>query len=80
METKIQRWGNSLGLRIPKSFAAEARVQAGSTVDISVEGGQLVVRPVSAPKYQLDDLLKQITSSNLHDEADWGEPMGREAW
>ncbi len=80
MQTKIQRWGNSLGLRIPKSFAAEAHVQAGSTVDISVERGELVVRPVAPRKYQLDDLLRQITSSNLHDEVDWGESLGREAW
>ncbi|MPZ15426.1 MAG: AbrB/MazE/SpoVT family DNA-binding domain-containing protein [Chloroflexi bacterium] len=80
MQTKIQRWGNSLGLRIPKSFAAEARVEAGSTVDISVEDGGLVVRAVSPRKYELDALLKGIASSNLHDATDWGEPVGREAW
>lgn len=80
MQTKIQRWGNSLGLRIPKSFAAEARVEAGSTVDISVEDGALIVRSVSARVYRLEDLLSGVTASNLHQETDWGAPAGGEAW
>lgn len=80
MQTRIQRWGNSLGLRIPKSFAAEARVEAGSTVDISVLDGALIVRPVPAPRYELEELLEGVHPSNLHGETDWGEPSGREAW
>jgi antitoxin MazE len=80
LQTKIQRWGNSLGLRIPKSFAAEAQVDAGSVVEISVEDGALIVRSVSAPSYRLEDLLSGVTSSNLHEEADWGAPLGAEAW
>ena len=58
MVTKIQKWGNSLALRIPKSFAAEAKVVAGSTVDISVANGRLVVRPTRRPQYVLRELLK----------------------
>jgi antitoxin MazE len=80
MLTRLQKWGNSLGLRIPKSFAAEAQVHAGSTVDISIEEGGLVVRPVRRPKYSLADLLKKVTSRNLHEEVATGEPVGREAW
>jgi antitoxin MazE len=80
LQTKIQRWGNSLGLRIPKSFAAEAQVEAGSVVEISVEDGALIVRSVSAPSYRLEDLLAGVTSSNLHEETDWGAPLGAEAW
>ena len=80
MITKIQKWGNSLGLRIPKSFAAEAQVEAGSTVDISVEDGGLVVRPVRRQKYVLSELLRRVTSRNIHDEIATGEPVGREVW
>ena len=80
MQTKIQRWGNSLGLRIPKSFAAEAHVGAGSTVDLSVEDGELIVRPVTPRRYELAALVKGITARNLHESVDWGEPVGREAW
>ena len=80
MQTRIQKWGNSLGLRIPKSFAAEAQVEAGSTVDISVDDGQLVVTPVRRRKYALRDLLKAINSKNLHHEVDSGAAVGREAW
>ena len=80
MITKIQKWGNSLGLRIPKSFAAEAQVEAGSTVDISVVDGGLVVRPVRRQRYSLSELLRRVTSRNLHDEIATGEPVGREVW
>jgi antitoxin MazE len=80
MITKIQKWGNSLGLRIPKTFAAEAQIEAGSTVDISVEDGGLVVRPVRRQRYSLSELLRRVTSRNMHDEIATGEPVGREVW
>jgi antitoxin MazE len=80
MQTKIQKWGNSLGLRIPRSFAAEAQVEEGSTVDLSVENGGLLVRPLRTRKYTLSALLKKVTPRNLHGEVATGEPAGREAW
>lgn len=80
MITRIQKWGNSLGVRIPKSFAEEVRVGVGSTVDIALEKGHLVVRRVSAPSYQLSDLLSRVTRNNLHKEITWGDPVGREVW
>ncbi len=80
MQTKIQKWGNSLGLRIPKSFAAEARVEAGSTVDLSIEDGELIVKPIRARQYNLSELLKAINSKNLHREIETGETVGREVW
>ena len=79
METKIQRWGNSLGLRIPKSFAEEARVEAGSTVDLSIEDGELVIRPLRR-RYSLRSLVAGINRGNVHEPVDTGEPVGREAW
>ena len=80
MQTKIQKWGNSLGLRIPRSFAAEAQVQEGSTVDLSVENGGLRVRPLRTPRYALRVLLRKVKRANLHGEVRTGEPTGREAW
>ena len=80
MESKIQKWGNSLGLRIPKSFAEEAEVEAGSTVDLAVEGGGLVIRPVRRPRYTLEGLLKGVNARTLHKEVATGEAVGREAW
>lgn len=80
MQTKIQKWGNSLGLRIPKSFAKQAGVVAGSDVDLSVEDGELIVRPRRSPRYELKDLLQAVTAKNLHREVETGEPVGREVW
>ena len=80
MKTKVQKWGNSLGLRIPRSFAAEAQVEAGTTVNISVENGVLLIRRVHQRRYSLSDLLKKVTSRNLHGEVQTGEPVGREVW
>ena len=80
MHTKIQKWGNSLGLRIPRSYAEEAQVEEGSAVDVSVENGCLRIRPLRARKYLLSDLLKGISRKNLHPEAATGDAVGREAW
>lgn len=80
MLTKVQRWGNSLGLRIPRSFAADARVGPGSLVDISLVRGGLMVRAVHPKRYRLDDLLKGVSRRNLHTEVSSGPPVGREAW
>jgi antitoxin MazE len=79
VRTRIRKWGNSLALRIPRSFAAEAQVEEGSTVDITVEDGCLRVRPVRARRYVLSELLEGISRRNLHEEVEWGEAVGREA-
>lgn len=80
MMTRIQKWGNSLGLRIPKAFAEEARVGAGSEVDLAIERDRLVIRPLRKSQYQLRVLLRGVTTSNLHAEVDAGRPLGREPW
>lgn len=80
MLTRVQKWGNSLGLRIPRSFAVEARVEPGVIVDISLERGGLMVRRPRAKKYSLRELLQGITKGNLHGEVTSGGPVGREGW
>lgn len=80
MITRIQRWGNSLGLRIPKAFAKDAGVQEGSPVDISIEGDRLVVQPVRPARYKLAELVSRIREDNFHEEVPTGSPVGREIW
>lgn len=80
MVTKIQRWGNSLGLRIPKSFAEETNIRAGSVVDIAIDDGHLVIRPIRSKKYALRDLLKNVRPQRMHGEISTGVAVGREAW
>lgn len=80
MRARIQKWGNSLALRIPKSFAREARVDAGSTVDLAVEDGSMVIRPVREPVYTLEDLLAGVTPRNRHGEVETGAAVGKEVW
>ena len=78
--TRIAKWGNSLGLRVPKSVAREARLEDGDTVNVSVQNGTIVVKP-ARPAYSLDTLVAKITSGNRHDETDWGTtPVGHELW
>jgi len=80
MQTKIQKWGNSLGLRIPRTFAVEAQVEAGAIVDLSVENGRLLVRPLRVRKHALSALLRKVSRRNLHREVATGRAVGREAW
>ena len=80
MVTKVQKWGNSLGLRIPKAYAEEAGVEEGSPVDVSIEGDRLVIKPLRARRYVLKDLLSLVREDNLHEEIPTGDPHGREVW
>lgn len=80
MHTNIQRWGNSLGLRIPKSFAAEVGIEDGSVVDLALENGDLIVRPVSRVTYDLSRLVRAINVKNMHEAVETGSPSGEEAW
>ncbi|MBU0697862.1 MAG: AbrB/MazE/SpoVT family DNA-binding domain-containing protein [Proteobacteria bacterium] len=80
MKTCIQKWGNSLALRIPKSFAAEVKLKHGSEVEISPVDGKLVVFPVSEMKFALEHLLAGITEQNRHHEVDTGKAVGNEVW
>jgi len=80
MKTKVQKWGNSLALRIPKSFAAEVGIENDSPVEVSLISGKLVVAPAAKPKLSLKKLLAQITKNNLHSEIDTGPAVGSEAW
>ncbi len=80
MRTQIQKWGNSLALRIPKSFATESSIEEGSLVDMSIIEGRLVIEPISEPTYSLEELLAGITKENIHAEVDTGSPTGKEVW
>jgi antitoxin MazE len=80
MKTRIQKWGNSLALRIPKPFAEEAQLAEDSTVDMTVRNGKLIVVPVREPEYTLEALVKQITPENRHGETDTGAAVGGEIW
>jgi len=80
MRTKVQLWGNSLALRIPKAFALDAHLENDSVVEISVVDGQIIVKAVSAPNWTLEDLLAGINKNNIHHEVDTGPAVGNEAW
>jgi len=80
MKTKMQKWGNSLAIRIPKAFATEVGLKEESEVDVSLKSGKLVVVPVEKPGLTLKALLAKITEENVHREVDAGPATGREAW
>ena len=78
MKTKLKKWGNSLALRIPKSFADEVGLQKEASVDVSVDDGKIVITPTA--KLSLDELLERITEDNLHGEFETGPAVGNETW
>jgi antitoxin MazE len=80
MKVQVRKWGNSLALRIPKSFAVESKIEQGSTVEVSLESGKIVFFPVVEPEVSLEELLAGVTAENLHSEIDTGTAVGQEAW
>ncbi len=79
MRAKIQKWGNSLAVRIPKSLASQAELVEGAEVEVSVEDGRLVISRI-ARELTLDEMLDLVTPENRHGLVDWGPAMGKEAW
>lgn len=80
MITRVQKWGHSLALRIPKSFATEVGLLSDSSVEVSMTKGKLVVVPIEKPKLSLKRLLARITRENIHHEIASGPAVGIEAW
>jgi len=82
MATKIQKWGNSQGLRISRQLLEEAHVSVGEEVEVAVRDGEIVVTPSMRVrgKIQLRDLVSRIPKGYKSEEVDWGSPKGREVW
>jgi len=80
MKTKVQKWGNSLAVRIPKPFAEEIGLEPQTAVEVCVEEGRLVVSRSQPTSVKLEDLLQEITADNLHREFDTGTAVGNEVW
>ena len=80
MKARIQKWGNSLALRIPKPFAEESNLREDSPVDVSLRNGKLVVVAIEEPQLSLEDLVAKITPENRHAETETGFAVGNEVW
>jgi antitoxin MazE len=80
MKTRIQKWGNSLALRIPKSFAIETGLDQDVLVDVALVDGKLIVTPLQTSSFTLEQLLAGITDENRHVEVDTSEAVGGEVW
>jgi mRNA interferase MazF len=80
MVTKVQKWGNSLGVRLPSKLAQDLEMTTGAEVDIQVVRGRIIITPVRPKRMKLADLLKDVRSENLHEEVSPGRPRGKEAW
>lgn len=78
LRTRVQKWGRSLAVRIPKSFAEEVGLQTDSSVELSLRDGKLVITSAARRKPSLKRLLAKVTKANLHREAVGGPAAGRE--
>ena len=77
METRLMKWGNSQGIRLPKTLLDEAHLRSGDRVKVAVRGGAIVISRAQ-PKYTLKELVDAITPENLHGEISTGPAVGRE--
>ena len=82
MLTKVQKWGNSQGLRITKIILQEAQIDIGDEVNVSVQKGRIIVEPVTKVRgrYNLKELVSKMPKDYQSKELDWGSPKGKETW
>jgi antitoxin MazE len=79
MKTTIQKWGNSLAVRIPRPFAEEINLQENAAVELTIRSGKLMIAP-AVPVLTLESLVERITDENRHDEVETGPRVGKEVW
>ena len=80
MHVRVQKWGNSLAVRLPKPLAEDAEVKEGTVLNLAVSEGRVVATPVQKRKWSLKQLLARVSKKNLHAEVDFGPSVGREIW
>jgi antitoxin MazE len=82
MNTKVQKWGNSQGLRLPKHILQDARINIGDDVNVVTRDGVIIISPVKhiRGKYDIRELLSHIPKDYKPEEVDWGKPVGKEVW
>ena len=80
MKTSVKKWGNSAAVRIPASVMQATRLALDEVVNVREEAGRIVIEPVRQKTYDLDKLLKGITSKNQHEAVDFGPAVGKEVW
>lgn len=80
METKVQKWGNSLGVRLPKDATRKIGLVDGKRVTVETDGNSIVIKKVHDGPYRLKDMVEAITKENMHDLVDLNEPVGKEVW
>lgn len=79
MRTVVKKWGNSASVRLPAAIMQAARLNVDEAVDVREESGRIIIEPAQRKEYDLTELVKGITRENLHDEVDFGKPVGKEA-
>ena len=80
MHLTVQKWGNSLALRIPKTVAKQVNVRKGSQLNMSLTANKIILTARDEKQYQLASLLKRVNKKNLHKEISSGKPVGEEIW
>lgn len=83
MKTTVTTWGNSLGVRIPKSYAGDLGIENGSAIELVRTGNTIVIKPKKKnrrEKFKIEELTKSMNTKNSHSLIEWGEPAGNEVW
>ena len=80
MRAHVRKWGNSAAVRLPAAIMSASALKVNQAVEIKAEGGSIVIKPVVAPVYDLDELLDAMDPDTFPEDVDFGGPVGREIW
>lgn len=80
MEVIVKKWGNSAAVRIPAAVMETAKFALEQPVDIRAEDGRVVIEPINKKEYDIEQLIKSISTENSHTLVDFGKPVGHEVW
>lgn len=80
METRIQKWGNSDGIRIPSNILKSLNIKTNDILNIEQDGEKIIITVPKKKKISLEEKFKEYHGKNLAKEFSWDENIGREIW
>lgn len=80
MEARLQKWGNSIGIRIPSNILKALNLKENDIIDLIQEEEKIVISKSQKKKISLRERFKEYNDKNLAKDFSWDEPKGREIW
>lgn len=80
MKVKLQKWGNSMGIRIPNLLLKEFDLKLNDELKLTYDDDKIIITKSKNKQISLAELFKNYKGKNLAKDFEWDESVGKEIW